>query len=190
MELQDVFTFGLADDNRAAEIEAERLEQLAHTLAYRIGQRPIAPDNTSAGATSHGLFDHAVTAQFPERNLCDRHHRYLLRRPGGQPRQSRRSPRNRSRKRKRLRKSRDSASAPMMAYEPPRSRGTSSAICLSRWASHAVRPVKTITPTTEIKNCSASLCQNSPTIDASTRPIKPMNMNWPMPARLREVVVP
>jgi hypothetical protein len=53
-----------------------------------------------------------------------------------------------------------------------------------------VRPVKTITPTTEIRNCSASLCQKSPTSEASTRPMRPMNMNWPMPARLRAVVVP
>ena len=60
----------------------------------------------------------------------------------------------------------------------------------NRCASQAVRPVNTMTPTIEMTNCSPSDFQNIPTSDASTTPIRPMNANWPTPARLRLVAVP
>jgi hypothetical protein len=50
--------------------------------------------------------------------------------------------------------------------------------------------VNTSTPTTLITNISTSLNQKILTTDARIRPINPMNMNWPTPARLRFVSDP
>src|SRR5262249_45288450 len=87
-------------------------------------------------------------------------------------------------------KSRYSASAPTIAYDPVWPSGIASAIAFSRCASYAVRPVNTTTPTNAVANCSASFCQKIPTNDASTTPTSPMNRNWPQPARLLRVSVP
>jgi hypothetical protein len=47
-----------------------------------------------------------------------------------------------------------------------------------------------MTPANEIRNWSASLCQKMPMMLATITPMRPMNANWPTPARLRAVVVP
>src|SRR5213080_1548498 len=63
-------------------------------------------------------------------------------------------------------------------------------MALSLCASQAVRPVNTITPTTEMMNCRELACQNMPTTMASRRPIRPIPTKWPSPARLLFVVEP
>src|SRR5215470_9248979 len=74
-ELQCVLALRLTDADRAADIEAERLEQGTQRLADRFRQRPVATDDTAPSPAPHRLLDDAVASQFPERNAGDRHRR-------------------------------------------------------------------------------------------------------------------
>jgi len=72
-KLEGILALRLANGNRTAEIKAEGLEQLTHTLTHGLRQQPIATDDTTATATPYRLLDHAIAAQLPERDADHRH---------------------------------------------------------------------------------------------------------------------
>src|SRR2546428_3862044 len=77
-ELQGVFVLRLGDEDRAPELEAQRLEQAAHALTDGFGQRPVATDDAAAGPAPDRLLDHPLPPQPPERDTGGGHGRAYL----------------------------------------------------------------------------------------------------------------
>jgi len=64
---------GLAHGDWAIEVEAERLQQVAHSFLHRYGQRPGAIEGAAAGAAADGFFGDRVLTEPPERDQRDGH---------------------------------------------------------------------------------------------------------------------